>query len=216
MTARRPAALQDRSANTQDRLCDAAEGLLRGGGLAACTIQAVAERAKRAPASVYRRFGDKDRMIEAVLERYLARTLEANKANFEMLRRRFPDLEGRLKAVVDGTIAGRRRDGRLAEAFREAAARSSRDSFPKAARRMREVTLSLASEALHECAADPARARRIDLALGVLAGAIETLMRAPQPFSDRFLRNELYTMLLSYLTAADHRAAMQTMPTRRR
>jgi AcrR family transcriptional regulator len=202
MTLDRPTALQDRSAITEDRLCEAAEALLREGGLAACTIQAVAERAKRAPASVYRRFGDKDRMIEAVFERYLAHSLAANEANLRKIGRHSHDLSQRLKAIVDGTVAGHRHDGQLIEALREAALRTSAESFRTAARRVREPTLSLAREALSECVADPHRAGAVDFAVAVLAGAIETLMRAPQQFSDRVLRNELHAMLLAYLTTA--------------
>ncbi|MGH6876330.1 MAG: TetR/AcrR family transcriptional regulator [Rhizomicrobium sp.] len=203
MTRGRPTALQDRSAITEDRLCDAAEALLREGGLAACTIQAVAERAKRAPASVYRRFGDKDRMIEAVFERYATRARAANEANLKAVRRHSGDLSGRLKAIVDATVAGHRRDGNLMLAFRDAGVLSSAHSSRIAAQRVRQATLGLASEALRECIADPDKAGAVDFALAVLAGSIETLMRAPQPFGDRVLRNELHAMLLAYLTAGD-------------
>jgi AcrR family transcriptional regulator len=199
----RPIAHQGRSAITEDRLCDAAEALLREGGLQACTIQDVAKRAKRAPASVYRRFGDKDRMIEAVFERYLARALEANEEKLKLLRARVPDLSGRLKAIVEGMIAGHRRDGRLVEALRETAARSSADLFSTAARRLREATLKLLGAALRECREEivhPDKDRAIDITLGVLTGSVETLMRAPQPFSDRVLRDELHAMQFAYLT----------------
>ncbi|HEY3777770.1 MAG TPA: TetR/AcrR family transcriptional regulator [Rhizomicrobium sp.] len=203
MATGRPTALQDRSAVTEDRLCDAAEALLREGGLAACTVDAVAERATRSPASVYRRFGDKDRMIEAVFERYVARARAANEANLRAVRRHSRNLSGRLKAIVDGAVAGYRRDGQLTQAFREAAARSSTHSFEAAARRVREATLGLASQALCDCVADPDKARAVDFALAVLAGSLETLLRAPQPFGDRVLRNELHAMLLAYLTDGD-------------
>jgi AcrR family transcriptional regulator len=199
----RPSALQDRSLVTRDLLCDAAEDLLREGGLALCTIQDVAARSGRSAGSVYRRFGDKDGMIEAVIERYLARTLSANETNFRTLTLKCPDLSGRVKALVDGAVAGRRREGKLIEAFREAAAASSSDALSAAFERTRTAALELAKRALRECSteiAHPNKARAIDFAVSMLAGAMETMMRPPAALGDRVIRAELHAMLMSYLT----------------
>ncbi len=202
--AGRPSARQGRSVVTHDRLCDAAEKILREGGLAACTIQEVAARSDRSAGSIYRRFGDKDGMIEAVIERYLERTLAANEANLSLLAEKCPDLSGRLKALVRGAIAGWRRDGKLTEAFREAAAMSSHGALPAAFARTRKATLDLAKRALHGCAAEisrPNKARAIDFAIAMLAGAIESMARAPTPpLRDAVIRTELHAMLASYLT----------------
>jgi AcrR family transcriptional regulator len=199
----RPPALQDRSLVTRDLLCDAAEDLLREGGLALCTIQDVAARSGRSAGSVYRRFGDKDGMIEAVIDRYLAHALQANETSLRTLTQKRPDLSARVKALVDGAVAGRRRDGKLIEAFREAAATSSSDALSAAFDRTRNATLELAKRALKECSAEiahPNKARAIDFAVSILAGAIETMMRPPATLGDRVIRAELHAMLVSYLT----------------
>jgi AcrR family transcriptional regulator len=200
---RTPSALQDRSVVTRDLLCDAAEALLREGGLARCTIQDVAARSGRSAGSIYRRFGDKDGMIEAVIARYLERTLAGNEKDIRALALRHPDLSGRLKAVVRGVVAGRRRDWRLVEAFREAAETSSGASLPAAFDRMRAVTVGLIEQALRDCEpglAAPGKARAIDFAMAILTRAPEAMMRDPA-LNDGIIRAELHKMLLFYLTA---------------
>jgi AcrR family transcriptional regulator len=204
-SAKRPSAHQDRSVATQDLLCDAAEEILREGGLALCTVQEVAIRSGRSPGSVYRRFGDKDGMIEAVLERYLERTLGASDANLRQLIAKCPDLSSRIKGLVDGGVIGQRRDGRLVEAFRDAAAMSSNTRLQEQFNRTRRATFDLVKQrALEGCSSEiahPDKERAIEFAIAMLVGAIESIMRARTvSISDRTLRTELHAMLLSYLT----------------
>ena len=61
-----PSALQARSRLTQDRIFAAGTRLLENGGPEALTVAAVAEAAGVAVGSVYRRFGDKDRLLGAI------------------------------------------------------------------------------------------------------------------------------------------------------
>lgn len=201
-----PAATQDRSVATRDLLSDAAEAVLREQGLAGCTIQDVAKRAGRSPGSVYRRFGDKERMIEAVIARYLARTLAANEANLGLLRQRAPDLSSRIKALVDGMIAGQRRDGKLIEAFREAAALCANPAMAAEFERMRTATLDLARAAIRDCAGEIGhrhKKRAIDVAIAMLVGGLDAVIRGKvMAIDDAVLRTELHTMMLRYLTAA--------------
>lgn len=62
---------QARSRETERRLITAAIELLREGGLEACQATAVAERAHVAAGSVYRRFANKEALIEAALTTWL-------------------------------------------------------------------------------------------------------------------------------------------------
>lgn len=66
-----------RQLSTADRLLEAAAELLREGGVEAVSTRAVAAAARTQPPILYRRFGDKDGLIEAVtlhvLEGYLAK-----------------------------------------------------------------------------------------------------------------------------------------------
>ena len=61
-----PSALQARSRLTQDRIFAAGTHLLENGGPEALTVAAVAEAAGVAVGSVYRRFGDKERLLGAI------------------------------------------------------------------------------------------------------------------------------------------------------
>jgi AcrR family transcriptional regulator len=67
----------DTRAPTSDRLLDAAADLLRGGGVGAVSTRAVAAAAGTQPPILYRRFGDKEGLLEAVslrvLENYIAK-----------------------------------------------------------------------------------------------------------------------------------------------
>ncbi|KFF98917.1 TetR family transcriptional regulator [Streptomyces scabiei] len=61
-----PPAQQARSRLTQQRILEAGTALLEEGGTEALTVAAVAARAGVSVGSVYRRFGDKDRLIAAL------------------------------------------------------------------------------------------------------------------------------------------------------
>ncbi|ALU73463.1 TetR family transcriptional regulator (plasmid) [Rhodococcus erythropolis R138] len=61
-----PRAQQARSRRTQQQILDAGTSLLEEGGAEALTVAAVAARAGVAVGSVYRRFGDKDRLLAAL------------------------------------------------------------------------------------------------------------------------------------------------------
>ncbi|MET0453062.1 MAG: helix-turn-helix domain-containing protein [Mycobacterium sp.] len=67
----------DANASTSDRLLEAAAELLREGGLEAVSTRAVAAAAGTQPPVLYRRFGDKSGLLEAVtlyvLEDYIAK-----------------------------------------------------------------------------------------------------------------------------------------------
>ncbi|MFI7699502.1 TetR/AcrR family transcriptional regulator [Nonomuraea sp. NPDC049480] len=61
-----PPAQQARSQLTQKRILEAGTALLEEGGTEALTVAAVASRAGVSVGSVYRRFGDKDRLLAAL------------------------------------------------------------------------------------------------------------------------------------------------------
>lgn len=202
---RSPCAHQSRSIMTHDLICDAAEEALREGGLSLCTIQEVATRAGRSAGSVYRRFGDKDRMIVSVIERYLERALSANDTNFKILVDTHPHLEGRLKALVEGAVVGQRRDWRLTQAFRDAAARSSKKEITASMVMARDASLALAKQTLRSCSSEIAhrdKEQAIDFAVNMLGGAMEVMMRGTaRAMSDSVFQSEIQKMLYCYLTS---------------
>jgi len=71
---------QARSLETVQRLLDAAEQLLETEGLEAATVPAIAKKARVSVGVVYRRFPDKDTLLRAVWERFLAQKREQTQA----------------------------------------------------------------------------------------------------------------------------------------
>jgi AcrR family transcriptional regulator len=195
----RPSAHQDRSARTQDLLLDAAESLLREGGLVHCTIQEVAARSGRSPGSVYRRFGDKAGMIEAVVERFLERARTDSETRLEAFGRRHPNLSSRLKALVDNAVDERRDEWRLIEALRETVATSSSPTLQAAFDRARNASVDFVKRVLRGCASEITRPNK-ERAIEFAAAAFTAVARAPA-ISDRIMRSELHAMLVNYLKA---------------
>lgn len=82
------------------RVLDAAESLLRAVGLRAWSIENVATRAGVGRTSVYRRFGDRDNLVHAVLARELRQTLRRMRAAVAVE----DDLESRAVAGVRAAL----------------------------------------------------------------------------------------------------------------
>jgi AcrR family transcriptional regulator len=74
-------AKQARSRKSLERLLDAAEEVLKKHGLEGATVPRIAAQAGLSPASVYRRFPDKDALMRAVALRYYARVHEKSRHN---------------------------------------------------------------------------------------------------------------------------------------
>ena len=94
-----PPAQQARSRLTQQRILEAGTALLEEGGTEALTVAAVASRAGVAVGSVYRRFGDKDRLI-AALQHDMIEQFNAD------IVRRFAPLGTEPTALVASAVAG--------------------------------------------------------------------------------------------------------------
>ncbi len=76
MTTDAPApdeAAADPRAGTRDRIVDVAADLLRASGRAAVTTRAVSEAAGVQAPTIYRLFGDKEGLLDAVAEREMTR-----------------------------------------------------------------------------------------------------------------------------------------------
>ena len=67
----RPAAQQKRSRRTEDKLLSAAAQVLDREGLDGATVPRIAAEAKLSPASIYRRFADKDDLLRATFLRII-------------------------------------------------------------------------------------------------------------------------------------------------
>ncbi len=80
---------QERSRETLRRMLDAAEAVLEKHGLEGTTLSRIAAEAHLSPASVYRRFRDKDALMSAVFNRFSEHNAEEleRKCDVEQIRR---------------------------------------------------------------------------------------------------------------------------------
>ena len=101
----RAAHQQERSRETANRLLEAAESVLEKRGLKGASVPEIARRARVAPASIYRRFIDKDGLLREVFERFFERAIEANNAALEPAHWRASSLEKSICTLVAGMVA---------------------------------------------------------------------------------------------------------------
>ncbi|HEV2805531.1 MAG TPA: TetR/AcrR family transcriptional regulator [Chthoniobacterales bacterium] len=106
MTRRpRTAHHQDRSRQTAARLLEAAETVLEKHGIEGASVPEIARRAGVSPASIYRRFVDKDGLLREVFERFFERSIKANEEALQPSRWKATSLEKALCALVAGMVA---------------------------------------------------------------------------------------------------------------
>lgn len=96
---------QTRSRETAARLLEAAEGVLEKHGVEGASVPEIARRAGVSPASIYRRFVDKDGLLREVFERFFERAIRANDQTLEPARWRATTLAESVCALVTGMVA---------------------------------------------------------------------------------------------------------------
>jgi AcrR family transcriptional regulator len=107
MVRRRPRAVhqQERSRETASRLLAAAEQVLEKRGLQAASVPEIARRAGVSPASIYRRFTDKDGLLREVFERFFESAIQTNDAALEPSHWGTSSLEKSVCTLVSGMVA---------------------------------------------------------------------------------------------------------------
>jgi AcrR family transcriptional regulator len=95
---------QERSRETASRLLEAAEGVLEKRGLKGASVPEIARRAGVSPASIYRRFVDKDGLLREVFERFFERAIKANDEALQPSRWQGTSLEKSVCALVTGMV----------------------------------------------------------------------------------------------------------------
>lgn len=108
---------QARSRETLTRLLDAAESVLRDGGLDAATVPAIAERAGLSVGAVYRRFADKDALLRAVHQRTVERYREMNRTRLDPSVFAGATLKQFVEGMIKGMLHAYRQDRRLMQAM---------------------------------------------------------------------------------------------------
>ena len=172
----------------------------------------VARLAKRSIGAIYRRFPDKNALLEAVFRRYFRRLAEQNEASLGRIKASNRQLAALVPVVIRGIVAGQARDRNLAMALYEFAAKHPNERFRDEAKvlsvhalhALREVLLSRRSEIRHS---QPDRAVEVVLAaVSLIAqGAIRHAQTLPLiNISEDSLVAELTRMVVPYLCATRH------------
>ena len=209
----RAAHQQKRSRETASRLLEAAESVLEKRGLNGASVPEIARRAGVSPASIYRRFVDKDGLLREVFERFFQRALQTNDAALDPACWRATSLEKSVATLITGMVtAYSQRPGLLRAVI------SYSEQHPDAAFRRRALELRERSMAgiekivlLHRKEIrhpQPTKAVRIALQLVSLAlkeriSPSDKLSAAPLPADE--LAIELSRMFLGYLRFGDRR-----------
>ena len=199
---------QQRSRETLARLLKATVAMLDKHGLEGATIPRIAHAAGVAPASVYRRFSDRDALLRAALIDALKKGQESNKA-LELVSLKDRTLDGVVGHVVAISMEQYRSLPGLMRAFTRFLENDSDLSFRSAAltmvsqnfERIADLILTFRSEIAHKN-----QRRAVIFALLTMATVIEvralervSMWHELMPVSDRELHVELTKNFLAYL-----------------
>lgn len=205
------AAQQQRSRKTLARLLSATIAMLDKHGLGGATIPRIAAAAGVAPASVYRRFKDRDALFRAAFLSVLEQGRDAAAKAIRPDSFKNPTLEGAVNGIVTIVLRQYREHPRLLTALVRYMEDDTDKRFKKKAlaliaenfRRLIDLLLTFRSEIAH-----PDAERAVAFGLLSVASSIEmralgevSLWREILPESDQELHAEFTRILLAYLRA---------------
>ena len=203
---------QERSRQLLERLLKSTIEILCEEGLDGATIPVIATRAAISPASVYRRFKDKDALLRAAFLRVIdlgglsARHL-LSPAVFRELS--FEEAAAKIVGLLYMQYRGAPKLIKSINRFYEAETdeRFRRDSLDGLKRNF--ANLARALLAIRELANSPGAERSVTLGLLAVTNSIETIVLDPdslwsiiQPASDEEIQAELVRMLVSYVRSS--------------
>jgi AcrR family transcriptional regulator len=203
---------QQRSRDSLARLLAATIETLETDGLEGATIPRIAVAAGIAPASVYRRFRDRDALYRAALMDALERSAEASRKTLRLESFADATLDGVVGQLVSITMQQYRTQPGLMRALTRFVERDSDDVFRASAlaivvgnfRRIIDMLLVFRDEM-----ADPDPRRAITFALLTMATIIEvralervSMWHELMPLSDSDLHAEVTRTVLTYLRAS--------------
>jgi AcrR family transcriptional regulator len=201
---------QQRSRETLSRLLHAAVEVLDRRGLAGATIPRIAQAAGVAPASIYRRFRDRDALLRAAFLRVLEQSATSTRSALRLESFQDRTLEGVIRSIVGASIQQYVRYPALMRAFFRFAENDSDQNFRGSALGMIGSNVAACVDLLLEHFrseikhANPRRALTFAL---LLAGTIIkertleqiSLWQELLPLSDTQLQHDLTRMILAYL-----------------
>jgi AcrR family transcriptional regulator len=201
---------QRRSRETLSRLLQATIEVLDEEGLVGATVPRIARVAGVAPASIYRRFQDRDALLRAAFVHVLEQSERSTRSVLRIETFRDKTLGGVIRALVGATIQQYVRYPRLMRAFVQFTENDSDRTFRKRALELVSSNLTAGVDLLLKHfrseikQSNPKRA--LTFALLSVAAVIEeramaevSLWRTLLPVSNTQLQHDLTRMVLGYL-----------------
>jgi AcrR family transcriptional regulator len=199
---------QERSRKTLHLLLQATVTILNKEGLEACTLPRVAAAAGVSPATVYRRFEDKDALLRAAFLNILQESNRHNKTVMKQVLLR-PTLEETSERIIAAFLRQYRAHPRLLRALSQFMTKYADTEFTKETNRLISANLRLVvSVLLHHRDSirhsNPQRAALFALlsALSTIEMAVlmpQSLWQTALPLSDKLFCAEVTRSLIAYL-----------------
>lgn len=201
---------QARSAATLARVLRAAEEIASSVGLEEMTITGVAERAEVSVGTIYRRFEDKEQLINALTERMLDRREEYMA---EQLRAAQPSLSGVMDAYAHALLRSFAENGNLFPELLRARGTKPPDRGGRTITEIHRLLLEAATPYADQIRrSDPQGA--LDTAARAILGACFHNSVRPDPATGEAARrryaDELSDMAIAYLLTPDRRGTART------
>ena len=168
---------QERARSTLQRLLDAAEHTLESDGLEGATVPAIAARADMSVGNVYKRFRDKDSLLQAVYERFFLDSFAANEFALDPAKWEGAPTAELLSTLVTGMIEGYRVRRSLVRALLLYAQTHPDPAFRSHSEQIRLQSLGLFERLLRDRRGDighPHPERAIRFVVMLIGHALET------------------------------------------
>lgn len=114
---------EERAWQTRQRIADAALQLFLHRGYSRTTVEAIAQQAHVAPATVYQAFGTKQSILSAALDRSISGDADQRdllQQEWVQQARQEPDIRGRLRIIAEHTAEVAARTAAIKEVMRDA------------------------------------------------------------------------------------------------
>lgn len=206
---------QARSRESETKLIKATVEVLGQYGLEGATVPRVAEYAGLTPGAIYRRFPDKNALMERCILRILEDQLVHLKKVFTTEVAQQSSIQALIEGITRTTLASYRKNAKLIRALRQFVRASDHLAFKRKAVQLENGAVEHLSDVLmthqkHMRHPHPKSALTMaflmvsaTLAELVLAGDTAEKLQPPVPTDDQFLERELARMFLSYIGAAE-------------
>ena len=171
-------------------------------------MPAIARLSARSIGAIYRRFPDKNSLLETVFRRYYRRLSERNQESLSHLQASNRSLVALIPVIVRGIVVGQHRDRHLIAALYEFADSHSDSRFRQEAKELTAHALGVLRNLLlarRQELAHPVPERAVDMALVAISlvahGVIQHNQTIPlSNIDEEILIQELTAMVLSYLS----------------